>query len=292
MPRVVFFILLVFALGLGFAWLADRPGNLVATFDGYEYQVSLMVAAVLVVAVVAAVMILWWLVKGIWNSPKTVARYFRVRRRDRGYQALSTGMIAAGAGDAAMARRKKKEAAKLISSDQEPLLHLLDAQASLLDGDHDAARAKFEAMLDDPELRLIGLRGLYLEALRLGERDVARHYAERASEAAPQLGWAADATLEARTAEGDWDAALRLVDAQKSTRQIDRESAQRRRAVLLTARAIEMVDADPAGARTAALEANRLAPELVPAAVIAAKALFRQNETRKGAKILEAAWKK
>jgi HemY protein len=291
MPRVVFFILLVFALGLGFAWLADRPGNLVATFDGYEYQVSLMVAAVLVVAVVAAVMILWWLVKGIWNSPKTVARYFRVRRRDRGYQALSTGMIAAGAGDAAMARRKKKEAAKLISSDQEPLLHLLDAQASLLDGDHDAARAKFEVMLDDPELRLIGLRGLYLEALRLGERDVARHYAERASEAAPQLGWAADATLEARTAEGDWDAALRLVDAQKSTRQIDRESAQRRRAVLLTARAIEMVDADPAGARTAALEANRLAPELVPAAVIAAKALFRQNETRKGAKILEAAWK-
>ena len=59
-----------------------------------------MVAAVAVTAVVAAVMIAWWLVKSIWNSPYTIARYFRVRQRDRGYQALSTGMIAAGAGDA------------------------------------------------------------------------------------------------------------------------------------------------------------------------------------------------
>ncbi|TIQ02283.1 heme biosynthesis HemY N-terminal domain-containing protein, partial [Mesorhizobium sp.] len=85
-------------------------------------------------------------------------RYFRVRRRDRGYQALSTGMIAAGAGDGALARKKTKEAAKLINSDQEPLINLLDAQASLLEGDHEGAREKFELMLDDPEMRLLGLR--------------------------------------------------------------------------------------------------------------------------------------
>ena len=95
MIRIIFFLLVVFALGLGFAWLADRPGELVVTFQGYEYQVSLMVAAVAITAIVAAVMILWWLVKAIWTSPYTISRYFRVRRRDRGYQALSTGMIAA-----------------------------------------------------------------------------------------------------------------------------------------------------------------------------------------------------
>lgn len=292
MIRVLFFLLVVVALGVGFAWLADRPGDMVVTFGGYRYQTSLMVAAVMVVGLVAAIMILWWLLKSIWNSPRAISRYFRVRRRDRGYQALSSGMIAAGAGDGAAARRMRKQAAKLISSDQEPLLHLLDAQASLLDGDHDGARAKFEAMLDDPEMRLLGLRGLYLEAQRLGERDIAHHYAERASEIAPQLAWAADATLEARTAEGDWDAALRLLDVQKATRQIERDAANRRRAVLLTAKAEELLDADPVAARNAALEANRLAPDLVPAAVTAAKALFRQGDTRKGAKILEAAWKR
>ncbi len=91
MIRVLIFLLVVFCLGLGFAWLADRPGDLVITFSGYEYQVSLMVAAVAGVAVVAVVMIGWWILKSIWNSPRTVNRYFRARRRDRGYQSLSTG---------------------------------------------------------------------------------------------------------------------------------------------------------------------------------------------------------
>jgi len=291
MIRILAFLVVVFALGLGFAWLADRPGDMVVTFSGYQYQVSLMVAAVAVVAVVAAVMIAWWLVKSVWNSPYAIARHFRVRRRDRGYQALSTGMIAAGAGDAALARKKTKEAAKLIRSDQEPLIHLLDAQASLLEGDHEAARGKFEAMLDDPEMRLLGLRGLYLEAERLGDRNAARHYAGRAAQAAPQLAWAAESTLEELTQRGDWDGALKLVGAQKSTRQIEHEAANNRRAVLLTAKAQSLFDSDPDAARAAAVEANRLRPGFAPAATIAARALFRQNDVRKGSKILEAAWK-
>ncbi|MGX8011272.1 heme biosynthesis HemY N-terminal domain-containing protein [Mesorhizobium sp. ORM8.1] len=291
MIRILVFLAVVFALGLGFAWLADRPGEMLVTFNGYQYQISLMVAAVVIVAVVAAVMILWWLVKSLWNSPYTISRYFRVRRRDRGYQALSTGMIAAGAGDGALARKKTKEAAKLISSDQEPLINLLDAQASLLEGDHEGAREKFERMLDDPELRLLGLRGLYLEAERLGDRNAARHYAGRAAAAAPQLAWAAESTLEELTERGDWDGALKLVETQKSTRQIERDAANRRRAVLLTAKAQALVDSDPNGARTAALEANKLAPDFTPAAVIAADMVFRQNDVRKGSRILETAWK-
>ena len=291
MIRILFFLLIVFALGLGFAWLADRPGDMVVTFGGYQYQVSLMVAAVAVTAVVAAVMIVWWLTKAVWNSPYTVARYFRVRRRDRGYQALSTGMIAAGAGDAGLARKMNKQAAKLIRSDQEPLIQLLDAQSSLLEGDHDGARQKFEAMLDDPEMRLLGLRGLYLEAERLGEKSAARHYAGRAADLAPQLGWAAESTMEEKVERGDWDGAIKLVDAQKSSRQIERDAANRRRSVLLTAKAMALLDTDLTAARSAAVEANRLRPDFAPAAVIAAKTLFRQNDVRKGAKILEAAWK-
>jgi HemY protein len=291
MIRILIFLAAVFALGLGFAWLADRPGEMVVTFNGYQYQVSLMVAAVAIVAVVAAVMIVWWLIKSLWNSPYTISRYFRVRRRDRGYQALSTGMIAAGAGDGALARKKTKEAAKLIRSDQEPLIHLLEAQASLLEGDHEGAREKFEAMLDDPEMRLLGLRGLYLEAERLGDRNAARHYAGRAAAVAPQLAWAAESTLEDLTGRGDWDGALKLVEAQKSTRQIERDAANRRRAVLLTAKAQALSDSDPSAAKTAALEANKLAPDFAPAAVAAASLLFKQNDVRKGSKILEAAWK-
>lgn len=291
MFRILFFLVLVLLLGLGFAWLADRPGTMLITFGGYQYQVTLMVAAAALVGAIASVMILWWLVKTVWNSPAIVSRYFRVRRRDRGYQSLSTGLIAAGSGDAAGARKMYGQTAKLLSADQEPLVHLLGAQALLLEGDHASARKKFEEMLDDPEMRLIGLRGLFLEAERHGEREVARHYAERANQLAPQLAWAADSALEGRMAEGDWDGALRILDAQKASRQVVREDMAKQRAVLLTAKAINLANTDPLASKNAAIEANRLDPTLEPAAVAAARALFKQDDLRKGAKILEAAWK-
>jgi HemY protein len=84
---------------------------MVVTLDGYQYQVSLMAAAALLTALVAAVMVLWWLVKSIWTSPYAISRHFRARRRDRGYQALSTGMIAAGAGDFARRGRRTRRRA-------------------------------------------------------------------------------------------------------------------------------------------------------------------------------------
>jgi len=93
------------------------------------------------------------------------------------------------------------------------------------------------------------------------------------------------------TGRGDWDGALKLVEAQKSTRQIERDAANRRRAVLLTAKAQALIDSDPNAARTAAAEANKLVPDFAPAAVVAANLLFKQNDVRKGSKILETAWR-
>lgn len=291
MIRLLIFVVFVLALGAGFAWLADRPGDVAITWQGQQIETSLMVAVAFVVALIAAILILWWLARTLWTSPAMVRRHFRARKRDRGYQALSTGLIAAGAGDAVTARKMNKRTKGLLNPRQEPLIHLLEAQTALIEGDHAAARAKFESMAEDPETRDLALRGLYLEARRLGEEEAARHFAERAVDSAPQLPWAAQASLEFRSREGDWDGALRLLEKQRMARVVKRGEADRKKAVLLTARAMRRIDGDSHGARDDALEAVRLAPDLVPAAVTAAKALFREDNLRKGSKILEKAWK-
>jgi HemY protein len=287
MIRILTYVLIVFALAAGFAWLADRPGDLVMTWQGMRYEVSLLVAAVAVTALIAAVMFVWWLVKTVLWSPVLIQRHFRARKRDRAYQSISTGMIAAGAGDAELARRMTKQAGKLLSAGQEPLIKLLDAQAAVLERRNDEARQMFEDMSNDPETRLLGLRGLYLEAERLGEREAARHYALKAAELAPQLQWAANVAVSDKVLSGDFDGAVKLVDAHKSGKAEDK----RRRAVLLTGKAISVIDRDVSAAKAAAMEANRLAPELVPAAVTLAKAFFKNGDLRKGSGVLEAAWK-
>ncbi|PWV98261.1 HemY protein [Hoeflea marina] len=291
MIRLLFFVALILAMGFGFAWLADRPGDLTIAWQGQRIEMSLMVAVTAVVSLIVVIMVGWWLIRAIIVSPRTVSRYFRASKRDRGYQALSTGLIAAGAGDAALARKMNKRTKSLLSADQEPLIHLLDVQAALIEGRHEEARALFEAMAEDPETRELGLRGLYLEARRLGAEEAANHYAETAAEKAPHLPWAGQATLANRTRERKWDEALSLLDRQKQAGMLNRAETDRKRAVLLTARAMDHLDADPAGARDDGLAAVRLAPGLVPAAMIAARALFREDNLRKGSKILETLWK-
>ncbi|MCA1492602.1 heme biosynthesis protein HemY [Sinorhizobium alkalisoli] len=291
MIRILFFILLVLALALGFAWLADRPGELSLIWQGQLIEMSLMRAATILISLFALVLITIWLVRAIWLSPHTVTRYFRARKRDRGYQALSTGLIAAGAGDAILARKMVSRTRSLIRVDQEPLIHLLEAQTALIEGRHDDARRKFEQMADDPETRELGLRGLYLEAKRLGAHEAARQYAERAAEKAPHLAWATLATLDDRSQAGRWDEAIRLLDQSRSANVLGKKEANRKKAVLLTARAMGKLEADPKSARDDALAALKLEERLVPAALIAAKALFREDNLRKGATILERSWK-
>ena len=291
MIRLLIFVVLVLALGFGFAWLADRPGDLFIVWQDRRIEMSLMTAVTVIASLIAAIMISWWLIRTIIYSPRAVSRYFRASKRDRGYQALSTGLLAAGAGDAVMARKMNKRTKGLLHADQEPLIHLLDVQAALIEGRHEEARKLFEAMSKDPETRLLGLRGLYLEAQRQGADEAAQHYAETAAEQAPQLPWAASAALSHRTREGKWNEALSLLEKQRQAGTVDAAVANRTKAVLLTARARDHADSDPSMARDDALAALKLAPGFSPAAVVATKALLRQDNLRKAAKILESAWK-
>ncbi|MBX9457052.1 MAG: heme biosynthesis protein HemY [Rhizobium sp.] len=291
MIRIVVFLLLILALGFGFSWLADRPGELYIIWQGQRVSMTLMVAAVLVTMLVVAIMIGWWLVRTIWTSPQSMTRYFRARKRDRGYQALSTGLIAVGSGDAPLARKMLDRTKGLISSDSEPLIHLLEAQASLIEGKTEDARKKFEAMSEDPETRELGLRGLYLEALRVGAHEAARHYAEKAVEKGPHLPWAAEATLEYRTQAGRYDEAIRLLEGQRVLSGMDRKVHDRRKAVLLTGRALSKLDADPRGARDDAYAALKLAPDLVPAATTVAKAYLREDNVKKALAVIEQVFK-
>lgn len=291
MLRILFFILAILSLGFGFAWLADRPGSLSIVWQGQLIEMSLMVAASVLLAIVAAIMILWWFVRMLWTSPHSVRRYFRARTRDRGYQALSTGLIAAGAGNAALAHKMSTRARSLLRADQEPLILVLEAQTAVIEGRHDEARRLFEQMAEDPETRELGLRGLYVEAGRLGAYEAARQYAETAAESAPYLPWAAKATLEYRCRVGNWDDSIRLLDQQRVAHVLNRAEADRLKAVLLTAKAEDRLESEPVAARDDALHALKLAKDLVPAAIVAARAYLREDNLRKASSVLEQVWK-
>jgi HemY protein len=287
MIRVVVYLLIVAALAFGAVWLADRPGDVVMTWQGRRIETSVMVLAIAVAAVVVLALMLWSLLRAILHAPDALSHHLRARRGVRGYLALSQGLIAVGSGDARGARRFADEAGRIAPG--EPLTLLLAAQAAQLSGDREGAARTFQQMAGRDDTRLLGLHGLFVEARRRNDPAAALLYAEEAARLASVPGWAGQAVLEFRCVAGDWAGALERLERNAASGLIDKAAWRRQRAVLLTAQALAAEDGDRERAKALALEAVKLAPDLVPAAALVGRLLA--DEPRKAARIVEAAWR-
>ena len=287
MTRVVFFLLVLAAVALGASWMADRPGDVAVTWLGYHIETSITVFALALIVLVLVLMFVFWLVRALLRSPGQMSMFMHRRRVMKGYQAVSRGLIAIGAGDPKLARRSADDAVRLTPG--EPLTLLLSAQSAQMAGDRPAAERAFRAMTQHEETKLLGLRGLYVEAQRRGDTDGARRAAELAAKTAPALSWAGQAVLDDRCGANDWAGALEALGRMKGA--MAKEEYRRKRAVLLTARAQALPDSERDSARNLVLEAAKLAPGLVPAAAMAGRRLVEAGELRRARRILEAAWR-
>ncbi len=289
MWRVLIYLAIIAALAAGAVWLAEQPGSVAFVWDGVSYSVGLAVAALALLVVIAGILLVEAAARIVLNLPQRLSGAARERKKRKAIQALSRGMIAVGSGDENAARRHARDAERYLRND-EPLLLLLKAQAAQIAGDRDKAEAVFQEMAQVQETRVLGLRGLYVEARRRGDADTAWKHASEAARLAPAVDWANEAVLEGLCARGDWRAAIDTVERRAALGLVEKPTAKRQRAVLLTADALSKAESDEEAALASAKEAVRLAPDLVPAAALAGRILGRRLDLRKAGKILEAAW--
>jgi len=289
MIRVVIYVLVIFALAAGFVWLAENPGELALSFREYEIQTTVMAAAIFVILVLVIGRVLWLVLRGILRAPRRLSREAAERRRESGQKALTEGFIAVGSGDPNLAAYYAAESRYYAQG--EPLTLLLAAQTAQLTGDEMGARAAFEAMLAKPKMRILGFRGLFQEARRRGDAEAARSFAAAADREKPGLAWAGSALLEYQAVDGEWAEALETLANLTAGGAIDADKAKRLGSVLRVARAMEVEGHEPETARDLALEAHRLAPELVPAAVIAARLATRFGDPKRATKVIETTWR-
>ena len=212
MVRLLLFFAALALAAYGLTWLAENPGEVTLTWRGVEVNVSLMLALGIVLALAIALGILWTLIRFVFRAPSLISLATNARRREKGYLALSRGMIAVGSGDAQAAHRHAADSRKFIAD--EPLTLLLRAQSAQLAGDRPSAVAAFNEMLEHPQTHTLGLRGLHVEARRSGDHQAALDYAARAHKYAA-LPWAAQAVLDDRAAHGDWAGALATVEFER-----------------------------------------------------------------------------
>lgn len=218
-----------------------------------------------------------------------ITRYFARSRERRGFKALSDGMTALASGDGAEAMVNASKAERLLK--RPDLTNLIKAQAAEMSGNKAQATFAYKKLLEDDRTRFVGVRGLMKQKIDEGDTDTALKLAEKAFVLKPRHDEVSDTLLRLQAKSENWHGARKTLGAKLKYGSIPRDLHKRRDAVLaLSESSQRMAAGEESAAHDEAIEANRLAPGLVPAAVMAARAYIDMDKPRNAAKVLKTAW--
>ena len=291
MIRFALYTLALAIVLLAAGWFAVNPGNITIDWLGYRIEAPVGVLALgvaLIVFLLTALLRFWVFMV---TAPSRLAAWREARRRRHGYIALSRGMVAVAAGDAAAARISSRRAEALLAAGETPLPLLLAAQAAQLEGDEKEARRYFTLMLERPETEFLGLRGLLSQAVRAGDMPRAVTLAKRAYELKPNTPWVLTALFDLLIRHGEWRAAEEIVERAEKRKVLPPPRARRDLAILAHAQSLQAERGGQApDALRFARRGHRLAPELAPLAARLAVLLIHDGHKREAAKIIEQSW--
>ncbi len=294
--KILAFVAAVTGLTYGAIDLAEMSGNARITLFGIEVTLTPLE---MVFALGGLVLLVWlglkivgllYAVFKFLNGDETaVSRYFTRNRERRGFEALSEGMLALASGEGHLALAKATKAERFLERPE--LTTILTAQAAELAGDGKRAEEAYKRLLADNSTRFVGIRGLMQQKLAQGDTETALKLAEKAFQIKPKHVETQDTLLKLQADKGDWAGARATLAAKLKAGSLPRDIHKRRDAVLALSEAQGILDEGATiEAREAAVEANRQSPDLVPAAVMAARGYIANDDARSASRILTKAW--
>lgn len=294
--KIILFVCVVAATALGAGALLETDGGLRIEFAGTEFSLGPLQTVVVLILLVLEVWIflkLVGLLVAIWkflNGDETaLSRHFERNREAKGYDALAEGMMALASGEGRRAMAKAAKAERYLN--KPGLTNLLTAQAAELAGDHKKAEETYRKLVADDATRFIGVRGIMKQKLANGDTGTALRLAKKAFELKPKHEDTQDVLLKLQGKSADWTGARETLNAKLRHGNLPRDVHKRRDAVLALSEARKVFDADQTiEAREAAIEANLLSPDLIPAAVMAAHGYVEQDQKRYATRAIKKAW--
>ncbi len=294
--KILFFVAIITALTLGAGMLMETGGGVRIAFAGTELNLAPLQA---VIAMILLVLAIWLVLKLVGllvavlrfiNGDETaLSRYFDRNRERRGFEALADGLMALASGEGRVAMAKAAKAEKYLKRPE--LTNLIAAQAAEMSGDRKKAQEVYRRLLQDNRTRFVGVRGIMKQKLAEGDTDTAMRLAEKAFALKPRHEETQDTLLRLQAEHQDWAGARNTLSAKLKHGALPKDVHRRRDAVLALSQANDLRRQGRMDeAHKKAIEANRLSPDLVPAAEVAAKTYVEMGKPSNAAKVLKKAW--
>ena len=294
--KIVLFVCLVVAGTWGVGQLMEADGGIRISVTGTEFTLGALESVIALIMLMIAGWLLFKVVgfavafiRFALGDNKAINRFFDRRRERKGYDALAEGLMALASGESKLALAKAAKADRLLEKPE--LTTLLTAQAAEQLGDRSRATDAYKRLLSDDKTRFIGVRGLMKQQLDDGETEKAMKLAEKAFALKPKHVETQDVLLELQAGAHDWSGARKTLGAKMKYGGLPRDVHKRRDAVLALGAARDIVDEDKSiEARETAIEANRLSPDLIPAAVMAADSYIADKKPKNATRVIKKAW--
>ena len=294
--KILSFVAMVMLISFGAGRLMEAQGGVMIQYAGLELSFGALQAALLVLGLLVS----FWLVlkllglvvallRFINGDETALSRYFDRNRERRGFEALSDGLMALASGDGRDAMAKARKADRLLN--RPDLTNLIMAQAAVANGDRQTAKTTYKKLLKDPKTRFVGTYGLLQQHLQDGDTEVALKLAEHAFALKPRHGETQDVLLKLQAGQEDWRGVRRTLTAKLKHGTLPKDVHKRRDAVFALSQSRDLrAEGKLEEAQIYAVEANRLAPGLVPAALLSAEGHREQKNVKQASRILRAAW--
>lgn len=295
--KLLVFVAVVIGLAYGAGLVMDSGQTVGLRLLDMEFELGPIQA---LIALAVLVFVVWLVLKLLglaiavlrfMNGDETALRRFFMRNREkRGMDALLAAMLAQASGNGKLAIAKAEKAHKLLNQPQ--MTNLLIAQSAEMKGNRPLAEAHYKQLLTDTRTRFVAVQGLIRAKLEEGDKDKARKLAEKALAIEPAHEATQNTLLQLQTQAEDWQGARKTLQVKKSSGYLPRDVYRRRDAILALQEADRLAaEGNMTRAREAAIEANRLSPDLVPAAAAAARALVAQGKGSYAVRVIKKAWK-
>lgn len=294
--KIFAFIGLIALITFGAGQIMDTGGAVTVQFGGREISLTPIQAIVGIVLFVVAL----WLVEFLlglsmavfrfFNGDDTaIWRYFRRNREKRGFDALAEGMVALASGEGKVAVSKAAAAERYLEKPE--LTNLVNAQAAEMSGDSKRALRYYKNLLNDDRTRFVGVQGIMKQKLADGDTETALKLAEKAFALRPNHDPTLNTLFDLQTDSSEWAGAQKTIEAKVRSGHLPRDVGKRREAVLALADAKQLLDdGDIEAGKAAGLKAQKLAPSLIPAAILAAEMHMLADNKRAAAAALKKAW--
>ena len=298
--KIVFFIVIITVVALFITNLLDNEqtflGEVFINIGTTEFILSpiqtVIFLGILIFVTILALKLfsLFLAILSFINGDETaISRYFKRNKERKGFNALSEGLLALASGEGATALAKANKAEKHLKRPE--LTNLLIAQAAELSGDVKKANETYKALIQNPRTKFVGLRGILRQKLAEGHTEIAIKIAKEAFNIKPAHTETQDILLQLQAETGDWRGARKTLGTKLKKGSIPRDIHRRRDAIMALAEAKDLLAEDTSiEKQEAAIEANRLSPDLVPAAVLAARAYINREKNRNASRIINKAW--